>query len=221
MLGALLLAGCQTPAPQLAVPATPAPATLPAGKLYRIDPQASQIRLRVYRDGPMARVGHNHVVSGEVRGEISLSESAAASGFRIALPVDTLTVDSPTLRDEEGEDFSAAVSEQARQDTRKNMLGPDVLDAAHHPVITIRSISAAGPRWNPDITAQVTLRGKTSEVRFPSALVESPDKLIVIANFQILQTRLGLQPYSVLGGAVRVRDAIDVRMRLVAYPTTH
>ena len=215
----LVLAGCQAPSPQLPPLAASAPAALPVGKLYRIDPQASEIRLLIYRDGPMARFGHNHVVSGKVNGEISLAGTAAGSGFRIEVPVESLMVDPAALRGEEGQDFEAAVSGAAQRDTRKNMLGPDVLDAARHPVIAIHSIKAAGPRWNPDITAQVTLHGRSSEVSFPAAVIEQADALIVIARFELLQTRLGLQPYSVLGGAIRVRDAIEVRMRLVARPS--
>jgi hypothetical protein len=38
----------------------------------------------------------------------------------------------------------------------------------------------------------------------------------VIAAFRVLQTDLGITPYSILGGAVTVRDAIDIRVRLVA-----
>jgi polyisoprenoid-binding protein YceI len=76
----------------------------------------------------------------------------------------------------------------------------------------------SGPRWNPHVTARVTVRDKTSEVKFPAAVIEQPDTLTVIATFRILQTDLGITPYSILGGAVRVRDAIDIRVRLVARP---
>jgi hypothetical protein len=42
--------------------------------------------------------------------------------------------------------------------------------------------------------------------------------LTVIAAFRVLQSELGIEPYSILGGAIRVRDAIDIRVRLVARP---
>jgi polyisoprenoid-binding protein YceI len=96
------------------------------------------------------------------------------------------------------------------------MLGPDVLDAAHYPLIHIESVALRGPRWNPDVNARITVRGKTSELEFPAAVFEQGDTLTVIAAFRVLQTDLGMTPYAILGGAIKVRDAIDIRMRLVA-----
>jgi polyisoprenoid-binding protein YceI len=221
MLCALALSACQALPPAMTAPAVAPPAVAPeslSGKRYIVDPQASEIRLLVYRDGPMARVAHNHVISGKVRGEIYVSDVAAASGFRIEIPVESFAVDAPALRAEEGEEFSASVSDQARKGTRDNMLGKDVLDAAHYPTILIESGTLLGPRWNPDVTAHITVRGKTSELEFPAAVFEQPGSLTVIAAFRVLQSDLGITPYSILGGAVRVRDAIDIRIRLVARP---
>jgi polyisoprenoid-binding protein YceI len=201
--------------------AAPAPAsvtTSPGGKRYIVDPHASEIRLLVYRDGPMARVGHNHVIIGRVQGELRVSDTAAASGFSIEIPVESLQADAPAWRAEEGEEFTANVSDQARKGTRDNMLGEDVLDAAHFPLIRIESDTLLGPRWNPDVNARITVRGKTSALKFPAAVFEQPGSLTVIAAFRVLQSGLGIKPYSILGGAVTVRDAIDVRVRLVARP---
>jgi polyisoprenoid-binding protein YceI len=221
MLCAILLAACQSPLPAeppaVAIPSTTEPAAQ-HGKRYIIDAQASEIRLLVYRDGPMARVGHNHVMNGQVNGELDVSDSAAASSFKLDIPVASFTVDDPALRAEEGEDFSATVSDPARKGTRDNMLGADVLDASHFALIRIESESMTGPRWNPAVNARITVRDKTSVVKFPAAVIERPDALTVIATFRVLQTDLGITPYSILGGAVRVRDAIDIRVRLVARP---
>jgi len=186
------------------------------GKRFMIDPQLSEIRLLVYRDGPMARFGHNHVINGHARGDIHVSETSAASGFRIEVPVDTFTVDEPALRSEEGPDFEASVSDQARRGTRENMLGEMVLDAVNQPLILIESVSLSGPKWNPDVVARVTIRGRSSEVRFPAAVFENFDGMTITATFRVMQSELGIQPFSILGGAVRVRDAIDIRVHLVA-----
>jgi polyisoprenoid-binding protein YceI len=129
-------------------------------------------------------------------------------------------VDAPLPRGEEGEEFSAHVSDQARKGTRDNMLGPDVLDALHYPEIRIESDSLVGPRWNPSVTAHITVRGNRSELQFPAAVIEQSGSLTVIAAFHVLQSDLGIKPYSVLGGAIRVRDAIEIRVRLVARPAS-
>jgi polyisoprenoid-binding protein YceI len=222
MLCALALSACQALPPAVTAPAVaPSAPESHIGKRYIVDPQESEIRLLVYRDGPMARFGHNHVMTGKVRGEIYVSDGAAASSFRIEIPVGSFAVDAPALRAEQGEEFSASVSDQARKGTRDNMLGADVLDAAHYPTILIESGTLLGPRWSPDVTAHITVRGKTSELEFPAAVFEQPGSLTVIAAFRVLQSKLGITPFSILGGAIRVRDAIDIRIRLVARPAAN
>lgn len=191
--------------------------TLPAkAPRFVVDPQASEVRLLVYRAGPLGRFGHNHVLTGRARGEIRAGDSAPDSGFRLEIPVESFSVDPPAARAEEGEEFSAELSEQARQGTRENMLGGNVLDAANHRLIRIESIALAGPRWNPTVLARATLRGVTRDLRFPAAVFQQGKELTVIAAFRIRQTDFGIKPFAMLGGALQVLDEIDVRLRVVA-----
>ena len=219
----LMLAACQTAPPPAgehtaarAAPALQASALPQEGARFLVDPGASEVRLLVHRAGPLARFGHSHVLSGHPRGQIVAGASAAASGFRLELPVASLAVDDPAARAEEGGEFSSSVSEEARRGTREHMLGKDVLDATGYPEIEIDSISLAGPRWNPDVTVRVTLRGATRELRFPAAVVQEGSWLSVIAGFALRQSEFGITPYSALGGGLRVQDRIDVRVRLLA-----
>ena len=183
---------------------------------FLVDPEASEIRLLVYRAGPLARFGHNHVISGRVRGEIRAAERAAESAFRLEVPVESFIVDATADRAEEGEDFAAEVSEQARQATRENLLGKDVLDAASRPLIEVSSVAIVGPRWNPTVLARTTLHGTTRDIRFPAAVVQQGDLLTVVASFRVRQTDFDLTPFAALGGGLQVRDAIDIRLHLVA-----
>lgn len=183
---------------------------------FTVDPAASEIRTLVYRDGPLARFGHNHVIVGRVQGEIRGGDAAAASGFRLEIPVDSFAVDPPAARAEEDDEFAAQVSEPARRDTRENLLGRDVLDAAKHPLIRIESIALAGPAWGPTVTARITLRGVTRQLRFPAAVFRHDDVLVAVASFRINQSEFGIEPFTTLNGGLRVRDALDIRVRVVA-----
>ena len=183
---------------------------------YSVDPQASEIRLLVYRDGPLARFGHNHVVVGRVHGEIRAGDAAAGSGFRLEIPVDSFVVDASAARAEEGDEFAAQVSEPARRDTRENMLGREVLDAAKHPLVRVESIALVGPQWGPTVTARVTLRGVMRDLRFAAAVLRQDDLLAVVASFRINQSEFGIEPFTALNGGLRVRDSLDIRVRLVA-----
>src|SRR5438874_10901168 len=217
----LLAAACQTlpPPRETAVLAEPVRADVnvpSAAPRYRVDPQASEIRLLVYRDGPLARFGHSHVVVGRVHGEIRAGDAAAASGFRLEIPVDSFAVDPPAARAEEGDEFAAQVSEPARRDTRENMLGADVLDAARHPLLRVESIALVGPQRGPTVTARVTLRGVTRDLRLAAAVLRQDDTLLLVAGFRIRQAQFGIEPITALNDRVRLRDALDSRVRLGA-----
>lgn len=221
LVPSLLLAACQVilpPGETAVVPATPeAPITVsPDALRFAVDGEASEIRLLVYRAGPLARFGHNHVIVGRVRGEIRAAERAAESGFRLEIPVESFIVDPPAARAEEGEEFAAGISEEARQATRDNMLGKDVLDAATRPLIEVRSVALVGPRWNPTVLARVTLRGATRDLRFPAAVMQQDDTLTIVAAFRVRQSDFDLIPFATLGGGLQVSDPVDVRLRLVA-----
>jgi polyisoprenoid-binding protein YceI len=218
----LALAACQAtpPAEHTAAPAPGArvEAQLAVGaQRYAVQSAQSQIRLLVYRAGPLARFGHNHVIVGPVRGEVWAGRTSEQSGFLLEIPVEALSVDSAAARAEEGEEFAAQVSVEARQGTREHMLGEDVLDAPRYPVIRVESASLTGPRWNPSVVARATLRGATRELKFPAAVVEQGDRLTVIASFALRQSDFGIEPYSALGGGLRVTDEIRVRIRVEAH----
>lgn len=209
----LLLAGCQSTPVSVDRALPPVPA-LPDAPVYRIDPHASELRVLVYRAGPLSGFGHDHVLVAPVNGVVHAGASSNQSGFRIHVNVADFDVDPPAARAEEGED--ADVSAEARDGTRENLLGKDVLDARHHPRIVIESVAMTGPRWNPAVRARVTLRGVARDITFPAAVFERDDTLTVIANFPIVQSDFGMEPFSVLGGGLKVRDALDVRVRVVA-----
>lgn len=182
---------------------------------FVVDARASEIRLLVFRDGPLARFGHNHVIVGPVRGEIRAGDGATG-GFRLEIPVESFEIDPPKARSEEGEEFAAEVSDQAREGTRANMLGANLLDAAHYPLIRIDSLALAGPRSDLVVTARATLRGAGRDLRIHAAVEQRGDSLAVTAQFRFRQSDFGIQPFSALGGGLLVRDAVDVRIRLTA-----
>ncbi|HEX6928520.1 MAG TPA: YceI family protein, partial [Gammaproteobacteria bacterium] len=189
---------------------------LPDSPAYAVDPAASQLRVLVHRDGPLARFGHSHVVIAPVSGIVHAGEKSADSGFRLEVRVDDFDVDPAAARAEEGGEFAADVSAEAREGTRANLLGEKLLDAENHPRIVIESVSLSGPRWNPDVIARITLRGVARNVEFPAAVFEAGDTITVIANFTLVQSEFGIAPFSAFGGGLKVRDALDVRVKLVA-----
>lgn len=96
----------------------------------------SEVRVLVYRGGVMASLGHNHVIASKyLSGKIYVHDELSKTGFELTIPVNSLMVDDPDLRKQEGVDFSKDIPTETIAGTRRNMLGGKVLDGKHYPVI--------------------------------------------------------------------------------------
>jgi len=184
---------------------------------YRIDTEASLLQLHVYRAGPLARLGHNHVVaSRDLQGSIWYRDRQGRSGFRISLPVAELTVDEPALREAAGDDFPGEIPPEDVEATRRNMLGESVLDAARHPEIIAELVAVEGSGEALTVTVALTIRGRRRLVDFPVQLRVDEGRLVASAETTVSHAALGLEPFSVMGGALSVAEDIGVRYRVVA-----
>jgi hypothetical protein len=213
----------QSPAAGEGVEQAPPPAGTAA---YSIDAAQSELRLLVYRAGPMARLGHNHVILNRAIGGWVDAAAAGLPGsracpesasFSIFVPVADFVVDDARARSEEGQDFSTEVPEDAKSGTRRNMLGAALLDAERFPVITLTSIGITqSPEGNLVATMTVGVAGHESTLAVPFLLTISPGRISAAGSAVVRQSDLGLTPFSVMLGALQVQDEITVRFRLVA-----
>jgi hypothetical protein len=195
----------------------PAPLATVGATHYRVNSNLSDVRILVYRGGPLAKFGHNHIIrAGAVTGDVYLNVAFERSGFVLSLPVEDFQVDPPAMRHAEGEDFALQPSAEAVAATTENMLGPEVLDAAHYPVIHLRSVNLVGPEWGPDITVSTEIHGVRRRQTVTVALEQCDDKLIATGSFTIRQSDFGITPFSVLGGGLQVQDPVKLRFRIVA-----
>jgi hypothetical protein len=223
---ALLVAGCGAPKPRPAAPAPskpPAPAT---GHAYHIDASQSELRILVYRAGPLARFGHNHVmVNRSLRGTVDLAEPLAASAFRVEVPVASFVVDDAQARREEGSDFAAEVPDDAKSGTLHNMLSEALLNADQFPVMSLDSRAAARAADRPSngaadrtltVSVIVSVAGHASTIDVPLTLHQEAQRLSASGTLELRQTALGLTPYSLMLGALQVQDAMTVKFTFIA-----
>lgn len=227
---ALLLAGCPAhpgrPPGESGREAIPAPSARHLGRPYDVVAGESLLTLLVYRGGPLARAGHNHVIaSHEVSGTIYVPSDPLRTTFEVRVPVAGLTIDEPALRASEGADFSAAVPDSAREGTRRNMLGEALLNAQMFPQIVLRSerleAGSAGAQPGPaPVTAHMVaeVRGSPHSIAALVTYDMQPTRLTVSGELLLKQTDLGLTPFSALLGALQVEDEMRVRFRFVARP---
>ena len=233
VLAAVLATACSAPPPRGAGPtaagqgapstqsgpATPAPRA--GATLFRIDPQESEIRVLVYRTGALANLGHNHVLLFHPdQGWIETTASVSASSFYLQFPLERVIVDDPTLRAVEGADFPGEIAEGSKQGTAHNMLGEALLDAAHHPLLIIRSAAIAthGDSFTAIVHVNVAGHDSNLSVQFTRQETGSGG-LAASGQLNLRQSELGLKPFSIMLGALQVQDQMIVKFRIVAQRT--
>jgi polyisoprenoid-binding protein YceI len=214
-IASLLLAGCTVRS--VARP-EPAPVAAPPGSVvYRIDRDASRIWLYLRADGPLARVGHTHVICATgLAGTIWLQPQPERSRLELQLPVDQLVVDDPAERAVAGAEFSEPLDDAARAGTREHMLGASQLDATHFPSIELHSQRV---QVTPDglmLDLAVHLRDHDATLTVPVQWQVQGDGLEASGETRFEQTALGLVPYTALFGALRVADTVRVHFHIVA-----
>ncbi|HEY3700211.1 MAG TPA: YceI family protein [Spongiibacteraceae bacterium] len=215
---ALGLMACQ-PAPQPQIPASaPAPEHKHAhATRYAIDAERSTVVLRVYRDGALARFGHNHVITAtQLRGTIFREANIAQSDVELSFPAAGLLVDSADDRAQAGADFPGVLPPEAIAGTRQHMLGPQLLAAEQYPQIMLRTIAVSGQWPELQLIVEIKLREFTSQLPLSVHMTELENTLIADGAVSLSQVQLGLKPYSVLGGGLRVADKIDAQFHLIA-----
>ncbi|MCS6946136.1 MAG: YceI family protein, partial [Steroidobacteraceae bacterium] len=130
---------------------------------------------------------------------------------------DALTVDEPALRHAAGAEFAGEVPAGARDATRRNLLSSAVLAAEQFPVI---QLYGRGLRERADgsveLDVAILLRGAQWHATVPAQVRTAPQSLVAAGEFELRQSAIGLEPFSVLLGALAVRDAMRIKFAIVA-----
>ncbi|PCO06537.1 YceI family protein [Microbulbifer flavimaris] len=174
---------------------------------------ASDIHWRVYRSGPMAHLGHNHVIRAtNIRGSVTLRDATQLSEFTLEIPLQRLEVDPPALRRRYGREFSSQLSSEDIAGTRANMLGERQLQASRFPTIRLTGkarLSDVSAAQKVLIAARLHLRGRIIPLRLPATVTVSSGSVRASGSFSLSHAQLGLEPFSVALGALRVGERID------------
>jgi len=217
---ALLFAGCAAPVRETVPASGSGPAEFPWGAyrqaaaqgqpVYRVDAAQSLVAIEVHRAGSLARLGHDHVVaSREVVGFVAPQQGRAD----LYVELDRLTVDEAALRAESG--FATQPSASDIDGTRANMLDK-VLESSRFPFATIAVRNIDAGQRSATLTVTLSLHGNTRTLQVPATVEVDADSLSVSGRFTFEQTDFGITPYSLLGGAIAVRNAVDLRFRVIA-----
>jgi polyisoprenoid-binding protein YceI len=200
----------------LALPLLPCPDELRAER-YQVNPGDSDLRVLVFRSGSLARLAHNHVISSSaLAGSVVAGDTAPESAFDLHLPVASLVVDDAEIRAEEGQAFSAAVSEKDIAGTRRNMMGKKLLQAGQFDDIRVTSRRISGEFPDVVIEAGITIRGERHVVELPATVERYGDRIVVTGRTDVAHADLGLTPLTAAFRTIRVGERMTFKYRIVA-----
>lgn len=190
-----------------------------AAERYVVDAAQSDLHWLVYKAGALARLGHNHTIAvGDLRGTVNVDRAdLSSSTFELEFAVANLVVDDPELRATKGDEFASVPTADDVAGTRGNMLGERVLDGEKYPSIRIVGSGPASLGAVQPIAVKVEMLGRVIDLAVPTWVAIEGDELTARGEFELDHADLGMQPFSVMMGALQVGEklsfAYDVKAR--------
>jgi len=159
-----------------------------------IDPAASTLTIKVWKTGLFSAFAHNHDISAPIAsGTVNDGDKGSvkfvvnARGMKVLDP---------------------EASAGTRAEVEHNMLSAEVLDPQQFPEIRFESTSVqAGETGAYTVSGKLTLHGQTHVVR---VLVKQAGPNKYEGSAKLKQTTFGIEPITIGGGAVKVKDEVDV-----------
>ena len=155
-------------------------------------PQRSAITIHVGKAGFFSPFGHNHIVSAPLA-QVAIDPKSKTAAITV-LSADMKVMD-------------ADISDKDRTEIQATMLGPKVLDAQKFP--EIKFTSSRIEETAPDhfrVSGALQLHGVSRQFTFP--VTGTPEHYT--GRTKLKQTDFGIQPVSVAGGTVKVKDEIEI-----------
>ncbi len=164
-----------------------------------INPAASTLSVKVWKTGLFSAFAHNHDISAPITsGAVNDGDNASVQ-FRVnarAMKV-----------------LDPEASASTRAEVEHNMLSTEVLDTQQYPEIAFASDSVrAGKDGGFLVSGTLTLHGQKHPVQV-SVKAVGPGKYQGATKLK--QTAFGIQPISIGGGAIKVKDEVDIAFTIV------
>jgi polyisoprenoid-binding protein YceI len=161
-------------------------------------PGYSTISIHVHKAGMFSAFAHNHEITAPVN--TAVIDAKAMTVSILVHAADLKVVDTE-------------LSEKDRNSVQQNMLGEKVLNAEKYPEIRFQStrIEQTSPQHF-RVMGTLELHGVKKVITFE--MTGGPQEYK--GNFKLRQTDYGIEPVSVAGGTIKVKDEIDLEMDIYA-----
>jgi hypothetical protein len=161
-------------------------------------PQQSAVIIHVFKAGLFSVAAHNHVVLAPIGGA-----SMDPEGLKVEVSFTTKDM----------QVIDPGVSDKDRAEIQSTMLGPKVLDAQKYPEIRFKSSrieQTSSQHYR--VTGVFELHGTQKELSFE--VNGTPEHYHGATKLK--QTDFGIQPISLFGGSVKVKDELELEIDVYA-----
>lgn len=163
-----------------------------------IDASRSKITIRVFKSGLFSMFAHDHEIEAPI--ESGTVELSPGQSVQLKFDARKLRVLDPKL------------AADKRAEVQKTMLGPEVLDSNRHQEISFASSAVekkAAGHWT--VRGNLTLHGQTRPIVVEVSLKDGH----YLGSAAFKQRTFGMEPVSVGGGTVKVKDEIKIEFDIV------
>ena len=168
------------------------------GESRPVDTSRSKITIRVFKSGLFSAFAHNHEIEAPV--ETGMVELTPNQSVQLKFDARKLRVLDPEL------------AADKRKEVQETMLGPKVLDSGRFPEISYQSTAIekiGNEHWS--VRGKLTLHGQAQPVVVDVALKAGR----YTGTAALKQRDFGMEPVSVAGGTVKVKDEIKIEFSIV------
>ncbi|HSN55673.1 MAG TPA: YceI family protein [Candidatus Sulfomarinibacteraceae bacterium] len=192
---------------------------------YRVDPETSELVVRLFKGGIASAFAHDHVIEATSFSGSVIWDPARPGEARVRLTVDAreLVADRAAQRAEHGLDKK--LSDDDRAEIQSTMESDEQLDVQAHPEMSFTSTSVrVAEGGGVEVSGDLRLHGTTHVVTFTSTPRVDNGTFAADAEIPFRQSDYGIEPYRAMLGAIRNKDEARLIVHLVAVeqprPTT-
>ena len=176
---------------------------------FVIDTGASRFTIQAFATGLFSAMGHNPVIGiGKYTGEVNFSsKTMEGSGFRLTIQAGSLSVQDD-------------VNDKDRREMER-LMNENILETGKYPEIGYESpsmtVSKLGDAlYSVSLNGTLKFRGVSRSQAVTARVAEFGEMLRASGEFTLRQSDYGIKPFSIAGGALKLKDEIKFSFELVA-----
>jgi polyisoprenoid-binding protein YceI len=185
-------------------------------RAFNIDPASSSLTIQVFRNGVLALLAHDHILTADgIAGRVLYdAASVQRSSLQLSVPVASLIVDDPEHRKRAGLD--GTISQSDISSIRDIIMSADYLDEPIFPRVVATAVKVNGEL--PVLSVGLSVRIKQSEKVYtvPVRVTPDGDTLRASGELYLAHSDFGMKPYTSLLGLIAVQDLVLVKFDIVA-----